>query len=330
VIYLESIRNSLHQALEHDERVIILGEDIVDPYGGAFKATKGLSTAFPNRVLSTPISEGAIVGLCTGLAIRGFLPVAEIMFGDFLTLCADQLINTASKFPLMYQGKVQVPLVIRATAGGGRGYGPTHSQCMEKLFMGVPGLKVVCPSLYHNPGELLLDCILREKDPVLFIEYKGLYPQEIKSHQASILTGPAGNIYPVVKVQNYQSGSPDVVVLTYGGPSLIIHDILEELREDEINIKALCVSHVNRLAPEEILPEFDDCTKIIIIEETTEGFGWSSQMCTFIYSHLIGRMTTPIRVISAGCGVIPAAKHLEAGFLPSKDKLINSIIEALK
>ena len=129
---------------------IILGEDVLDPYGGAFKVTRGLSTAFPERVQTTPISEAGIVGVAAGMALRGLRPVVEIMFGDFITLAADQLVNHAAKFRWMYNDQVRVPLVIRTPMGGRRGYGPTHSQTLEKLFLGVPGLKVLAPTAHRR------------------------------------------------------------------------------------------------------------------------------------------------------------------------------------
>ena len=138
MLCLESLREGLARALEADDRVVLLGEDVLDPYGGAFKVTKGLSSAYPDRVYPTPISEGAIVGLCTGLALRGLRPVGEIMFGDFLTLCADQIINSAAKFPLMYEGKVTVPWVLRTPVAGIRGYGPTHSQSLGEALLRCP------------------------------------------------------------------------------------------------------------------------------------------------------------------------------------------------
>ncbi len=143
--YLESLRTSLHAILEQDPRAVVLGEDILDPYGGAFKVTQGLSTRFPDRVFTTPISEAAIVGVSVGLALRGRHPIAEIMFGDFVTLAADQLINHAAKYAAMYNGRVRVPLVVRTPMGGGRGYGPTHSQSLERLFLGIPHLTVLAP-----------------------------------------------------------------------------------------------------------------------------------------------------------------------------------------
>ena len=126
--YVESINKSLHRLMKDDEKVLVLGEDIIDPYGGAFKVTKGLSTAFPSRVINTPISEASITGFATGLAIKGYKPILEIMFGDFITLCTDQIVNGASKFRWMYGEQFSVPLIIRTPMGGRRGYGSTHSQ----------------------------------------------------------------------------------------------------------------------------------------------------------------------------------------------------------
>ncbi len=148
---LESLNAALLAAMKLDDRVLLLGEDILDPYGGAFRVTKGCSTAFPDRVLTTPISEAGLGGVCAGLALRGLKPVLEIMFGDFVTLLADQIINHISKFRWMYNDSVDLPLVIRAPMGGRRGYGPTHSQTLEKLYLGVPGLTVAAPLNFHLP-----------------------------------------------------------------------------------------------------------------------------------------------------------------------------------
>src|SRR5205085_11096442 len=123
---LNSLTHALRSLLQEDPRVMVLGEDLLDPYGGAFKVTKGLSTAFPERVFTTPISESGFVGLAAGMAMRGLRPVVEIMFGDFLMLAADQLLNYISKCRWMYNEQATVPMVIRTPMGGRRGYGPTH------------------------------------------------------------------------------------------------------------------------------------------------------------------------------------------------------------
>ena len=149
-----SLNDALRRMLTRDERVILLGEDLHDPYGGAFKVTAGLSTEFAGRVISTPIGEAGLVGASIGLALAGYRPVAEIMFADFITLAMDQIYNHAVKFPGMFDG-VHVPLVVRTPSGGRRGYGPTHSQSPENLMTAVPGLTVVFPSHRHDVGHLL-------------------------------------------------------------------------------------------------------------------------------------------------------------------------------
>jgi len=172
---LQALNEAMHEAMARDDRVLFLGEDILDPYGGAFKVAKGLSTRFPDRVLTTPISEAAITGIAAGLALRGMRPVVEIMFGDFLSLAFDQLLNHACKYRWMYNSQVRVPMVVRTPMGGRRGYGPTHSQCTEKHFVGMPGLRVVAPNSLCDPKRLLLRAILSDDEPTLFVEHKLLY-----------------------------------------------------------------------------------------------------------------------------------------------------------
>ena len=152
----------------------MMGEDIRSPYGGAFKATRRLSDSFPDRVINTPISEAGIVGVANGLALGGRRPVVEIMFGDFLGLCFDQILNHAAKFHGMYNRHVKNPLVIRTPMGGGRGYGPTHSQNIEKHFAGIPGVRVL---VLHGRTriEAMYQALRRCRTPVLVIENKLLY-----------------------------------------------------------------------------------------------------------------------------------------------------------
>ena len=127
MLYLESLNIAMFDLMK-DDSVVLIGEDLLDPYGGAFKVSKGLSTSFPKQVISTPISEQAITGAAVGMAMRGMKPIVEIMFGDFITLCVDQIVNHASKFKGMYNNQVSVPIVIRSPMGGGRGYGPYYNE----------------------------------------------------------------------------------------------------------------------------------------------------------------------------------------------------------
>jgi len=142
----QALNEALHEVFEQREDVHLLGEDVLDPYGGAFKVTQGLSDRWPDRVSTTPVSEGAMFGVAAGMALRGYRPILEIMFGDFVALGFDQIVNGIGKFRDMFDDQVRVPLVVRTPMGGRRGYGPTHSQSLEKLLLGVPNITVVAAS----------------------------------------------------------------------------------------------------------------------------------------------------------------------------------------
>lgn len=329
--YLESLRNGLRESLLEDERVIVLGEDIIDPYGGAFKVTLGLSSDFPDRVISTPISEAGFTGAACGLAIRGLLPVVEIMFGDFLTLCADQIINHIAKFAAMYPG-VTVPLVIRTPMGGGRGYGATHSQSLEKLFLGVPGLTVVSPSLAHDPGKVLKRGILADASPVLFIENKSLYGQDLchgGNGDLTVHTVEDSAGYPVAVVRNMPDSPPDVLLMAYGGASSLVLSVMRKYVEEEISLKAIFPSRLQPIAIREILKESSENPLIIILEEGSASFNWGSEMAAILYENFRTSMRKPIIRLSAKDSIIPCAKDLEQDVLLNEDKLDKAIMELL-
>src|SRR3954453_17766987 len=236
MIAARAMGDALRSALEDDERVILLGEDIVDPYGGAFKVTRGLSTDFPDRVRSAPIGEGSIAGMSAGLALAGYRPIAEIMFGDFLTLCFDQIVNHISKYEAMYNGKATCPVVIRAPSGGGRGYGPTHSQSLEKHFVGVPHLRVVAGSLWHDPVTLF-DDFLSADQPVLPIEHKLLYPLHVATNggasPAVIGRDGAPGVPPTVSIRLVAREACALSVVAYGYQAELTRRVLERLAIEE-------------------------------------------------------------------------------------------------
>ena len=173
--YIESIRQALFDILEQVPESIILGEDISDPYGGAFKVTKELSTSFPDKVIQTPTSESGFVGIATGLAYVGYKPIVEIMFADFITLIADIIINSASKFNWLSQGRMSGDILIRTPVGGRRGYGPIHSQSLEKLYFGWPDVTLVAPNIISNPYQLFLNTFHHSTKVKFFLENKSDY-----------------------------------------------------------------------------------------------------------------------------------------------------------
>jgi pyruvate/2-oxoglutarate/acetoin dehydrogenase E1 component len=336
---LESLNHALHRALQEDESVFILGEDILDPYGGAFKVTRGISTAYPERILTTPVSESGIIGLATGMALRGFRPIVEIMFGDFTTLIADQVINHATKFRYMYNDQVRVPIVIRTPMGGRRGYGPTHSQTLEKLFLGIPGINILAPNIFINPGDLLLHAIINLEDPVLFIENKIQYSQSIMSDQDleefnltkidevsrvnsnwRIETGS-----PAVKLALRDAPPPSVTVATYGYMADLCRQAALRLAyEDEIFIDLVVFSQLLPVNLHPIFASLQISHCLLVVEEGTRTSGWGAELLASCLEEFGDYLQQASRVASLDAP-IPVSKQLEKDFLPGVDDIINAV-----
>jgi pyruvate/2-oxoglutarate/acetoin dehydrogenase E1 component len=329
VTVLDRLNQALYFALENDERVYLLGEDILDPYGGAFKVTRGLSTKFPGRVLTTPISEAAILGVANGMALRGLRPVAEIMFGDFVTLIADQLVNHAAKFRWIYNDNVHVPIVVRAPMGGRRGYGPTHSQSLEKMFLGVPGLKVVSPNTLGDPGKLL-SAAIADDDPVLFVENKLLYTRPMLESGQGDLTEfeyhQSGSVYPnfVLRVPGH---IPQLTIATYGyNFELARTAALNLLMEHEIFAEIVLFS---QLSPYDLDPLFDSVRrtrKLLTVEEGTRTLGWGAEVLARVVEHNNDFSHYNFRRLAARDLPIANSRMLEDAALPSVNDIVESAL----
>jgi pyruvate/2-oxoglutarate/acetoin dehydrogenase E1 component len=337
--YVESLNLALHSLFAADPRVMLIGQDLVDPYGGAFKVSKGLSTKFPDRVITTPISEAGLVGLGTGLGLRGMLPIVEIMFGDFLTLACDQIVNSAAKFRAMYNGKVSLPLVIRTPMGGRRGYGPTHSQTLEPMFFNVPELLIVAPSPLHDPGAQLSQIVGRIAAPVLFIENKVLYPAEILGDEVSDF-----DIFHVARLEHVDhpglhtvrvsirgSDASDVVLAAYGG---MVPTVLEAMKvlfiQDEIAAR-LYVPAVVKPLPHDFLGAIAaERRPVVVCEESPRYAGWGSELVAQIaeaHAHLVP--VGGIRRVAAKNTIIPCGRELENDVLPQAGDIVSAVRDAL-
>lgn len=330
--YLESLNTSLRKVLETTWDVVLFGEDLMDPYGGAFKVTRGLQRDFPERVLTTPISEAALVGLANGMALRGMRPVLEIMFGDFAGICMDQILNHASKFRMMYNDRVKVPVTIRTPMGGGRGYGPTHSQCIEKLFLGIPDLRIVAPSMFCEAGAVLTQAILDDR-PTLFIEHKLLYPVELLTSDISGFwtesrTDRFG--YPVSVIRNYSSGTPDVSLITYGGMSRFVPSVLQHLAEEEIKVVTCIPTLIKPLAFDAIRDVAAESGRVVVAEEGTVQWGWGAELAARLHDSLFHKLSRPVVRVGALDTVIPAARTLEQAVLPSSQDVERALLEAVE
>jgi pyruvate/2-oxoglutarate/acetoin dehydrogenase E1 component len=326
---LDRLNQALHSAMESDGRVYILGEDLLDPYGGAFKVVRGLSTKFPERVLTTPISESAIVGIANGMAMRGLRPVAEIMFGDFVTLIADQLVNHAAKFRWMYNDNVRVPIVVRTPMGGGRGYGPTHSQSLEKMFLGVPGLNVVAPNTLGDPGQLLLAAIADE-DPVLFLEHKLLYTRSLLQSGQGDLTEfefqQYGTTYPsyVLRIPDH---APQFTIATYGyNFELARAAALELLMEYEIFAEIILFSQLSPFDLEPLFESLRKTRKLLTVEEGTRSLGWGAELIARIAEGSTDLSGYSFRRVTARDFPIANSRILEDAIIPSVHDIVQSAL----
>jgi pyruvate/2-oxoglutarate/acetoin dehydrogenase E1 component len=322
--------------------VYILGEDILDPYGGAFKVTRGLSAAFPDRVVSTPISEAGIVGIATGMALRGLRPVVEIMFGDFITLAADQIINHASKFRWMYNDQVHVPLVIRTPMGGRRGYGPTHSQTLEKHFLGVPGLRVVAPTLFGDPADLLYRIILDNQEPLLFVENKLLYltPIQPEGEQGelsiqSVATlehsrpfepeAPTSQPRPTIyRVRVRGAPQPTLTIAVYGYMAELARQAILRLAYDfEIFAELFVPTQLSPFKFAPLITAVRQTGKLLVIEEGTRTMGWGAEIISTL-TESSAHLNWSVSRLAALDLPVPASAPVEAAILPGVEDIIEA------
>jgi pyruvate/2-oxoglutarate/acetoin dehydrogenase E1 component len=329
---LSSLNSALHRMLSEDPRVVVLGEDILDPYGGTFKVTRGLSSRFPERVLTTPLSEAGFTALAAGMAIRGLRPVVEIMFGDFLMLAADQIVNHIGKYRWMYNDQVRVPLVVRTPMGGRRGYGPTHSQTLEKHFIGAPGWHVVAPSPFHEPGTLLRRAVLEDDDPVLFIENKTMYARPVRE---APLDGRVGDFharttsdrYPTVTLSFDCFGSADVTLVTYGGMAELAATAAEQLlMREEIFCELVVPAILSPINLDPILESLRRTGKLVVCEEGTQAAGWGAELIAAVSDRAFELFQAPPLRVAAKDLPIANTNTLETAILPQLDDIDQAVL----
>jgi len=317
-----SLNAALRKLLRERQDVVLLGEDLHDPYGGAFKVTSGLSTEFPGRVISTPISEAGVVGAGIGLALAGFRPIVEIMFADFIALAMDQLYNQAVKFPAMFN-HVEIPLVIRTPCGGRRGYGPTHSQSPENLMSAVPGLTVVFGSHRHDVGDLLNAAVSMWQRPTVFFEHKLVYGEMQDPDGYTVLPAApadtAADLFPTLVRRRTQ---PDVTLVAYGGMLPIVEHAAGKLEAEDFVVEIVVPSLLQPMPVQTLLGALLDRKRVAIVEESHEGPGFGSELgASLLEQGFRGRL---IRVATPRVP-IPAARSLEAAVLVGEQELFDRL-----
>jgi len=327
---VQVLNEALHEVFADRDDVYLLGEDILDPYGGAFKVSQGLSDAYPERVLTTPISEASLFGIAAGMALRGQRPILEIMFGDFIALGLDQTINGIAKFREMYDDQVTVPLVVRTPMGGRRGYGPTHSQSLEKLLLGVPNIVVVAASECHDLRGLVVSAVDDER-PVFLIENKLMYgrlnrrPED--GHIGELAVRESDGPYPTLTFSGTDFTEGTATIVTYGGMvPVVLEAVTELILEHEIFCEVVALSQLLPVELDAVLESVARTGALVTAEEGTLTGGIGAEIAARVQEAAWSDLRGPVRRVAARDGIIPSARPLEDAMLPSADDVVEAIV----
>ena len=321
IFYLDAISEALSQAMSEDPRIFLIGEDI-GVYGGAFGVTLGLLEKFgPERVIDTPISEPAIVGIGTGSAATGQRPVVEIMFSDFLLLALDQLVNQAAKMRYMFGGKAKVPMVIRTPGGGGTGAAAQHSQSIEAVLLHFPGLKIAMPSNPYDAKGLLIAAI-KDENPVVFIEHKLLYKKvkgDVPQDMYEIEFGKANIIKP----------GKDITVVATSYMVQKVVSISGDLQKEGIDIELIDPRTIKPLDIDTIVSSVKKTGRAALVEEACYTGGFTSFLASEIAAVAFDWLDAPIVRVTGLDAPIPYSIVLENEVIPSEERIKDGIRKAL-
>jgi 2-oxoisovalerate dehydrogenase E1 component beta subunit len=314
ITYLEAIRSALRDALLADERVFLMGEDI-GHFGGAFGATKGLWDEFGDeRVIDTPISEEAFVGAAVGAAWMGDRPVVELQFADFISCAFDPIVTVAAK--THWRSGIRLPLVIRAPFGGGVRGGPFHSQCPEGWFVGVAGLKVVCPGTVEDAYGLLRAGI-EDDDPVLFFEHKRLY----RGLRGDAVDG--GHRTPIGRANVVRPGS-DATIVTYASGVELALRAAEGLDVEIVDLRTLWP-----LDGELVLESIARTSKLLVLQEASHSSGVAGHVLSLAAREGFEHLDAPPAVVAPPDTPVPFSPELEDAYLPSVERTRAALEELL-
>jgi pyruvate/2-oxoglutarate/acetoin dehydrogenase E1 component len=315
--FRDAIRDALDEELARDERVVFFGEDVAAA-GGVFAVTGGLLEKHgPQRVFDTPISELAITGAAFGAAVCGLRPVIEIMFGDFLTLSMDSLVNQAAKYFYISREQASVPMVVRSAIGAGGRFGAIHSQSPATWFQSVPGLKVVAPSSPAD-AKALLKASIRDDNPVLFLEHKRLYSMKAE-------VGADSAVGTIGTARLARHGADVTLVAAMKG----VHDCLaaaEELLEVGIDAEVLDLRTLRPLDSGAILRSLAKTNRLAVVEEGPLTGGWAGEVVALAAEHGLHDIDDIWRIATPD-HPIPYSPPLEDAFLPGRGAIVRSVAE---
>ena len=316
IMYREAISFAIAEEMRRDEKVFVMGEDVA-VIGGVYKATRGLLEEFgPRRVRNTPLSEVAIAGAATGAAMAGARPVAEIMHVDFTGCCMETILNQMSKMCYKTNGKVHVPLVLRTQGGRGHSNGCTQSQSLESFFTHIPGLKVVMPATPYDAKGLLKSAI-RDDNPVIFIEHKGLYQTRGEIPEEEFLV-------PLGKADVKRAGT-DVTIIAYSKTVLTALEAAKELEKEGIDAEVLDLRTLVPLDFESIKQSVCKTGRVIITHEACERTGYGAEIAAEIQEQLFDELDAPVLRVCGANIPIPNATFPEIESAPSTEKIVNAV-----
>jgi pyruvate/2-oxoglutarate/acetoin dehydrogenase E1 component len=314
--YLQAISDGLRQEMRRDKRVYVIGED-VGVYGGAFKVTLGFQEEFgPWRVIDAPLAETAIVGSCTGAAIMGMRPVAEMQFADFVSCAWDQLVTVAAK--QRWRVGTPVPIVVRCPSGGGFSGGPFHSQNPESSFAHIPGLKVVCPATPEDAKGLLVSAI-EDPNPVLYMEHKHLYRRIKADVPDERYTTPIG------KARTHREGD-DVTVVTWGA---MVYTAAEAAEQVDASVEIIDLRSVLPWDKQAVLESVSKTSKVLVLHEDTRTGGFGAEIAATIAEEAFEELDAPVKRIAAPDSPVPFSPPLEKAFIPQVEDVKNGLEELI-
>lgn len=320
IFYRDAIKEALDEEMTRDNNVILLGED-VGVMGGMFKVTEGLMDKYGEwRVRDTPISESGFTGVGIGAALTGLRPVVEIMFGDFLLVCADQIVNQAAKLRYMSGGQIKLPLTIRTPIGAGRSSAAQHSQSLHSWFAHIPGIKIAMPSTAAEAKGLLKTSI-RDDNPVIFFEHKLLYTEkfEVPEDEYTIPFGKANIVH---------KGDQLTIVAT-SRMLLKAKSVAEELAKDGVNVEVIDLRTIVPLDTETIINSVRKTGKLLIIDEGYLSYGISGEISMAIMQEIFYYLDAPIMRLGTADVPIPYSPALEFSIIPDEKVIFNKVKEML-
>src|SRR6188508_2786107 len=304
--YLQAISDGLRVEMRRDKRVFVIGED-VGVYGGAFKVTLGFQEEFGSwRVIDAPLSETAIVGSCTGAAIMGMRPVAEMQFADFISCAWDQLVTVSAK--QFYRAGTPVPIVVRLPSGGGFSGGPFHSQNPESSFAHIPGLKIACPATPADAKGLIASSI-EDANPVLYFEHKHLYRRikdEVPDERYTVPFGEA---------RTHREGD-DISLITWGAMVYTAHEAAQKLEGDGVSVEILDLRTLAPWDKDAVLRSVEKTSKALVLHEDTLTGGFGAEIAATIAEEAFEDLDAPPRRLAAPDTPVPFSPELERAFIP--------------